>query len=152
VWDVRSERSLGTLKLHRSAVHYLLFSPPAPAAGSSLISASPVLLVSVGDQIGWWNVSYLTTGSCSGSRRRKRSGSAQNSPLKFLGENVNGYAETESLAQEWIEKKGPKGKPELLGCVKLLGREVKKVSASSNFAAFATVDASGVMYLMKVLH
>jgi hypothetical protein len=140
------------LKLHRSAVHNLLFSPAAPPAGSSLISASPVILVSVADQIGWWNVNYFTTGSFSGTRRRKRSGNALNAPLKFLGENFNGYAETENLAQEWVEKKGQKGKPELLGCVKLLGREVKKVSASSNFAAFATVDASGVMYLMKILH
>ena len=115
------------------------------------MSVSPVILVSVADQIGWWNVSYLTTGSCGGSRRRKRSGTAPKSPLKFLGDTVYVYTGTENLAVEWLGKKGQKGKPELLGCVKLLGREVKKVSASSNFAAFATIDASGVMYLMKVL-
>jgi len=115
------------------------------------MSTSPVILVSVGDQIGWWNVSYLTTGSCGGSRRRRGSGNAPKSPLKYLGDTVFVYGETESLAREWLEKKGQKGKPELLGCVKLLGREVKKVSASTNFAAFATIDASGVMYLMKVL-
>jgi hypothetical protein len=115
------------------------------------MSASPVILVSVADQIGWWDVSQLTTGSCSEFRRRKRSGNAPKSPMQFLGENVDGYVKTENLALEWMRKKGQKGKPELLGCVKLLGREVKKVSASSNFTAFATVDASGVMYLMKVL-
>jgi len=115
------------------------------------MSASPVILVSVADQIGWWNVSYLTTGSCGGLRRRRRSGTAPKSPLKFLGDTVYEYTEIGNLAREWLGKKGQKGKPELLGCVKLLGREVKKVSASSNFAAFATVDASGVMYLMKVL-
>jgi len=139
------------LKLHRSTVQNLLFAPPASNAGASLMLTSPVILVSVADQIGWWNVSYLTTGTSGGVRRRRRSGTAPKSPLKFLGETVYEYAETGNLALEWLGKKGQKGKPELLGCVKLLGREVKKVSASSNFAAFATVDASGVMYLMKVL-
>jgi hypothetical protein len=115
------------------------------------MSASPVILVSVADQIGWWNVSYLTTGSIRGSRRRRRSGNAPHSPLNNLGDTVYVYGETENLAREWLGKKGQKGKPELLGCVKLLGQEVKKVSASSNFAAFATIDASGVMYIMKVL-
>lgn len=151
IWDVRSERSLGTLELHGSTVQNLLFSPPLSSAGPSLKSASPVILVSVADQIGWWNVGYLTTGPCSGLRRRQRSGNAPRSPLTFLGETVYEYVETGNLALEWLEKKGQKGKPELLGCVKLLGREVKKVSASSNFDAFATVDGSGVMYLMKVL-
>jgi hypothetical protein len=150
MWDVTNERSLGALKLHRSTVQNLLFSPPAPNAKSSLTSTSPVILVSVADQIGWWNVSYLTKGCCIGLRRRRKSGNAQKSPMKFLGGSVGGYAETE-LAHEWIGKEGQKGKPELLGCVKLLGQEVKKVSASRNFAAFATVDANGVMYLMKVL-
>jgi hypothetical protein len=54
------------------------------------------------------------------------------------------------LASEWLEKKGQEGTV-LLGCVKLLGQEAKKVSASNNFAAFATVDASGIVYLMKIL-
>lgn len=137
------------LELHRSTVQNLLFSPPAPLAGSSLTSASPMILVSVADQIGWWDVSQLTTGSS--PRRRKRSGDTPKSPMKFFGESVDGYVKTENLAYEWVRKKGQERKPELLGCVKLLGREVKKVSASSNFTAFATVDASGVMYLMKVL-
>jgi hypothetical protein len=110
------------------------------------MSASPVILASVADQIGWWDVSQLTTGSCSEWRRRRRSGNAPKSPMKF-----GGCVKTENLIDEWVGKRGPKGKPELLGCVKLLGQEVKKVAASSNFAVFGTVDASGVMYLMNIL-
>jgi hypothetical protein len=81
----------------------------------------------------------------SGQRRRRRSGDTPASPVIHLGDNFNGY-----LASEWLEKKGQEGKV-LLGCVKLLGQEAKKVSASNNFAAFATVDASGIVYLMKIL-
>jgi hypothetical protein len=87
----------------------------------------------------------------SGQRRRRKSGDSPKLLIKPLGEFSNGYVKTEYLADEWIGKEGQKGKTELLGCVKLLGREANKVSASSNFSAFATVDASGIVYLMKVL-
>lgn len=114
--------------------------------------------MSVADQIGWWDVSRLATGSCgqrrrmsSGQRRRRRSGGSPKITIKPLGESSNGCVKTEFLADEWLGKEGHKGKTELLCCVKLLGREANKVSASSNFSAFATVDASGIVYLMKVL-
>lgn len=146
------------MHLHKSCVHNLLFSPPAAVAGALLISPPPIVLVSVADQIGWWDVSRLATGSCiqrrrmsSGQRRRRRSGGSPKISIKPLGESSNGCVKTEYLADVWFGKEGPKGKTELLGCVKLLGREASKVSASSNFSAFATVDASGIVYLMKVL-
>jgi hypothetical protein len=87
----------------------------------------------------------------SGQRRRRRSGDSPKLLIKPLGEISNGCVKTEYLADKWLGKEGRKGKTELLGCVKLLGREANKVSASNNFSAFATVDASGIVYLMKVL-
>jgi hypothetical protein len=86
----------------------------------------------------------------SGQRRRKRSSDSSKLLIRAAGNSCNGYVRTGYLADEWLGKEGQKG-TELLGCVKLLGLEAKKVSASSNFAAFTTVDAGGIVYLMKVL-
>ncbi|KDR23382.1 Apoptotic protease-activating factor 1 [Zootermopsis nevadensis] len=157
IWDVQTKVILDTLKLHKTGVQNLLFSPPASAAGSSLVSLPPIILLSVGDQIGWWDVGRLTMISCgqrrkisSGQRRRKQSGDSPKLPLRPVDDSFNGCARTGYLAGDWLGKRGQE-ETLLLGCVKLLGPEVKKVSASSNFAAFTTVDASGIVYLMKIL-
>jgi hypothetical protein len=86
----------------------------------------------------------------SGQRRRKRSGDSPKLLIKPIDDSFNGCVRTGYLADEWLLKEGQKGTV-LLGCVKLLGLEAKKVSASSNFAVFTTVDTSGIVYLMKIL-
>ena len=125
-------------------------------SGTTLLSVPPVILVSVADQIGWWDISRLSTSSCtqrrrisSGQKRRRRSGDSPKLALK-LDKNIS-ESKTECLADEWLGKEGPVGKTELLGCVKLIGRQAEKISASNDFSAFATVDADGIVYLMKVL-
>ncbi|XP_069696583.1 apoptotic protease-activating factor 1-like isoform X2 [Periplaneta americana] len=158
IWDVNNAVVLGTLKLHKTSVRNLLFSPPAKADGSLNISQPPLILLSVGDQIGWWDVNQLKTScgqrrrmSSGQQRRRRRSGDSPKLAVKPVGFSaLNGSVGTEHLTDEWLGKVGHKGKPELLGCVKLVGREAKNISASRNFTAFATIDASGFVYLLKI--
>jgi hypothetical protein len=145
MWDVMNAKSLGTLKLHKSCVQNFLFSPPAATGSYNHKSPPPIILVSVADQIGWWNVSQLSMGS-HGQRRRINSGQQRRKQNGDSPKLATGY-----LADGWIGKEGQKGGTELLGCVKLVGREATKVSASSDFAVFATVDTSGVVYIMKIL-
>ena len=132
-----------------------MFAPPLLNSVPITVSVSPMILVSVADQIGWWDISRLSAASqrrrmSSGQRRKRRSGDSPKLGLR-LGNSVVGSLQSAYLADDWIGKEGTTEKAELLGCVKLIGHQADKIAASKDFSAFATVDANGIVYLMKVL-
>lgn len=137
-----------TLKLHRSSVRDLIFSPP-PAPNA------PFVLVSVGDQIGWWNISYVLEHRV--ERQRRKSGARQSRGSRSSRpENLTGLAEglgNMGLLNDskWANKRGQDARPDLLCSIKLAGDHAATISVSPTFTSFVTIDSSGLMYIMKVL-
>ncbi|PSN50314.1 hypothetical protein C0J52_10118 [Blattella germanica] len=154
IWDVVNGKVLGTLQLHKTWVRDLMFAPSSLICEGS-VAPAPIILVSVADQICWWDIGRICTPTArrrmsSGRRRRKRSGESPKLTLRPFESDVNSSSKHDNLVDAWSGKEGRKDKSELLGCVRLIGGSTK-ISASKDFSAFATVDASGIVYLMKIL-
>ncbi|XP_066999982.2 apoptotic protease-activating factor 1 [Anabrus simplex] len=155
LWDLENSKEISKLKLHKSRVRHLQFAHLVTGR-HVLNSTLPLLLVSVGEQIGWWDVGGLLAVA---RRKQRRSGSRRrgsSSPLpqtnSFLPVNMDNEVDfRKELSEVWFNKEGREEKKELLGCIKLLGTHAQSISTSPDFTAFATIDASGVVYLMKVL-
>ncbi|KAK5650442.1 hypothetical protein RI129_001471 [Pyrocoelia pectoralis] len=134
IWSVESKMILGTLQLHKSSVQYLLFSP-SPA----------LILISVGDQIAWWDLTKLPDNNL--NRYRRRSSSIKKKNLTI---DLNGPMTNLNLGV-WGNKEGKTGKPHLLSVIKVRGVFSTYISASYDFTSFFSIDKNGYPYIMEVL-
>lgn len=139
---------LTTLKLHNSWVRNLIFSPP-PASGA------PFVLVSVADQVAWWDISYVCDRSIDLQKRRigRRSRGSASRPENLADLNITENLSQLSLLTDgvWTGKRGRTVRPDLLSTIKLAGDYATQISISPTFTSFVTVDSSGLMYIMNVL-
>lgn len=65
IWSVENKMQISVLELHTSWVRNLVFSPPA-------IPGAPLILVSVGDQIVWWNITHVCLNATKDMRKNSR--------------------------------------------------------------------------------
>ncbi|CAH0552926.1 unnamed protein product [Brassicogethes aeneus] len=126
VWNTVNKYKSITLKLHETPVEYLLFSP----------GLEPIL-VSLGDQIAWWNLKKF--------QRTGRSFKTQSS----VDEDLQERSTMNSLY--WSSKQRFKNDQYLIACVKSHEQYAKLISASPEFTSFLTVDGTGKIYIMEVV-
>uniref|UniRef100_A0A1Y1N3Z0 CARD domain-containing protein n=1 Tax=Photinus pyralis TaxID=7054 RepID=A0A1Y1N3Z0_PHOPY len=134
IWSVESKTILGTLQLHKSSVRYLLFSP-SPA----------LILISVGDQIAWWDLTKLSDNNLNRYRRRSSSVKRRNLAIDLSAPMTN------LNLSVWSNKEGKTEKPHLLSVIKVRGVFSTYISASYDFTSFFSIDQNGYPYIMEVL-
>ncbi|KAF5308658.1 hypothetical protein FQR65_LT06119 [Abscondita terminalis] len=132
IWSVESKVQIGTLHLHKSSVRYLLFSP-SPA----------LILISVGEQIAWWDLTKLPNDDKDKYRRRSSSIKKKNLTLDLAAPMTNLNLDF------WSDKEGKTEKPHLLLAIKVRGMFSTYISASQDFTSFFTIDNNGYPNLME---
>ncbi|KAK4883286.1 hypothetical protein RN001_006605 [Aquatica leii] len=128
IWSIESKFQIGTLQLHKSSVRYLLFSP-SPA----------LILISVGDQIAWWDLTKLPDDAQNKDRYRRRSSSIKKKNLT-LDLTV---PMTDLNLGFWNDKEGKTDKPHLL----LVIKNSTNLVAQSATIESPTIDPSGIQNL-----
>lgn len=80
------------------------------------------------------------------------------SPLKTISpssETLKLSAATENLTindtNPWNKKIGAVDQPELLSCVKFIGKSAKKVIVNDEFDQFVTIDNEGNVYYLRLI-
>ncbi|GLG98574.1 Transcription initiation factor TFIID subunit 5 [Gryllus bimaculatus] len=138
VWNLKNLQLVKKLKLHTSPVRDMLYT----TSTKSNISPNLDLLVTIGEKIGWWNVTNLLDDNSSNANN-----------LTSNTTNYNGrHWESVTQQREGSFKRDDERDPLLLGCVKLVGSHALKISCSPDSLSFLTVDTSGIVYLLKLLH
>lgn len=132
---------------HRTAVRTLLFAPWRTDTG-----AQPLVLASVAAELCFWNVSHADNNRANETATTLRqSGRFKDrpSPVTPCDEAVlsigDGTGEETGQAA-WAGKVGDPRRPELLACIKFIGREAEQLYANAAFTTFLTVDDSGEIY------
>ncbi|CAG9822426.1 unnamed protein product [Phaedon cochleariae] len=129
VWKTFDKYPTISLDLHDDPVEDLLFSP----------NMEPIL-VSLGEQIAWWNLkSFLETKKKRG--RPKSIDILDNLSCDLRSMNISLWGDRQPLP----------GCSHLLACIKLNGK-AKYVSASNDFNSFLTIDDNGKVYIMEIVH
>lgn len=136
---------LTTLRLHNTYVRNMRFSSPSPN--------TPLVLVSVADQIVWWDVSKAL--EVEPEKRRKsvsrRSRGSVSQPENLNLSSITAGVEEISINSIWTGKRGRLARPDLLSAIKLSGDHAAKISISPRFTSFVTLDSAGLMYILSVL-
>ncbi|KRT86594.1 WD40 domain-containing protein [Oryctes borbonicus] len=117
---------------HMSVVKCLLFSPH-----------NTNLLVSVGEQVVFWNLNKLPQ-DCLTRNRRSRRSRPQSTEFSQQIENL-------TISHTMNDKIGSDVKPHLLRAIKLKGSYANAIFASPNFKTFVTKDDEGVCYIMEMI-
>ncbi|XP_053676854.1 uncharacterized protein LOC128727020 [Anopheles nili] len=164
-----SNRQLGVLDSHQFPVSELYFSHWSEPG-------SPNILISVGEQIVFWNVDYLSNNqpaeSTSFVRRSGRFSTRKPIPESMLspsdrrrsfGSNHSGFStpvqgspvqrsffgERSEEWAHWYDKRGPSNKPYLLSCIKLIGRATRLIM-NREFSEFLTMDDEGYIHFLRL--
>ncbi|CAG9830564.1 unnamed protein product [Diabrotica balteata] len=119
------------LNLHEDPIQDLTFSP----------HKEPIL-VSMGEEIAWWNLRLLRP-----FQKTERRGRRPNS-LDILEDLTSDFSSMD--VSFWSERQPVKGSPCLLSCIKL-NDKVKYMSASNDFNSFLTIDVTGKVYIMDII-
>lgn len=148
-FDPKTSKLIQRLQLHNDSIEDLLFSPwDDPNA--------PLVLVSLAREIGFWDIKHmvnnpfndrLTSPKQHSQRFKKRS---QILPLHPSKQDPLFSFQTIEKKNIWQNKKGSGDRPELLACVRLIGR-AEQLVASPDFTQFVTLDNEGEIYHLKVL-
>lgn len=143
-----TKMSLYRLESHKHPICCLKFSPWAD-------SHAPIILVSVGEQIVFWNINYIQNNPIQlnsdkklrRSQRFSRRLSSISEPVDEVDSKptINGWAEN-----PWIHKTGALEKPELLSCIKFVGNRAYKFYHNDDFTNFCTVDNDGIIYYLRL--
>ncbi|XP_053685053.1 uncharacterized protein LOC128734743 [Sabethes cyaneus] len=166
VYSMDEHRLIATLDSHKAAVASLYFSPWKDPN-------CPHILVSVGEQIAFWNLDYVINNprldSTDFKRRsnRYKSRSALNSPAMDIRRTSMGSSGVASplaasparngslifdfneAGRHWLGKTGPSDKPHLLSCIKLIG-STQKLTFNGDFSKFFTIDDEGYLYYLRL--
>lgn len=132
---------------HAAKIHALLFSPWTSD------NRKPVILISVSEQICFWNVTFAINNQTVNDQNDRHSDRfPDRSPifpsikdkLQFFGANEM------QCTSPWIGKLGPTAKQELLACYKFNGNTAQQLFANPPFTRFLTIDDVGEIYFLKV--
>lgn len=168
-----------TFASHRSKVNVLRFSP-WHLMQTQLTDNQPIILVSLSEEICFWNVTHALNNPIERTKLRnsqrfnRRSYGAAidlngnsdekiNSNGNFLHpndaqlvsnghKNNNGFASYSNWSNPWTGKCGSTLKPELLSCIKFVGSSAEKIFINESFTKFITVDNEGEIYFLKTLN
>lgn len=139
-----------TLNLHKTYVRNMFFAPSTPE--------TPLVLVSVADQIVWWDVSYILKNLQERKKDERRKSASRRSrgsacrPENIEIDNItDDFNQMSIIDQIWKGKCGRTAKPEVLSAIKLSGDYAATISISPTFTSFVTVDSTGLMYIINVL-
>lgn len=146
--DPTTSQVVRELQLNTDPIEELMFSPwTDPNA--------PQILVSLAREIDFWDIRYLlnnpfadrlTSPGKSSNRFKKRS---QISPLPPFSRDQSVFSFRPIEKNGWQEKRGPSDRPELLACIRLIGK-AKKIVANPDFSQFVSVDNEGEIYHLKL--
>ena len=149
LFDTASLKKVHILQSHKQPITSLKFSKQPE-------SRSPNILVSLSEQICFWNVTHVMNNqrldifnSSSVRTSQRFSRRSYNSQSE---DSVNNNLQMMSLDENpWQRKTGASGKPELLSCIKFVGRRAEKVLHFDKFGKFLTIDNEGNVYYIRVL-
>lgn len=107
---------------------------------------SPIILVSISEQLCFWDIKYLQNNSKKGGRQSSRFNNNKNI-LKIVEDKLIRLSLEET--NQWVGKIGASDKPELLSCIKLVGGSANKFFTDDNFTKFLTIDLEGNIYFLR---
>lgn len=171
VYNTEERKVIATLESHTYEVASMYFSPWQDPN-------SPHILVSIGEQIVFWNLDYvinnpprLDSNDVKRRSNRYKSRSSVASPAidihhrSSFGSPSSGlsspYAgspaqngsfsfDVDDVGLQWLSRVGPSNKPQLLSCIKLIGSSAKKLMISRDFNKFFTIDDEGYLYYLRL--
>ncbi|XP_021710103.1 uncharacterized protein LOC5567237 isoform X1 [Aedes aegypti] len=167
VYNTEERKLIATLESHKYEVASLYFSPWQDPN-------SPHILVSIGEQIVFWNLDYVINNprldsndfkrrsnryksrpsitspamdirSSFGSRSSGLSSPLAGSPAR----NGSFTFDIDEASLQWLSKVGPSSKSQLLSCIKLIG-SAKKLMINRDFNKFFTIDDEGYLYYLRL--
>lgn len=114
---------------------------------------APIILISISEQLCFWNINYLQNNKIENSKKDGRQSSRfKNNKIIFnksIEDNLIRLSLEESEINPWIGKIGASDKPELLSCIKLVGGSANKFYTDDNFTKFLTIDLEGNIYFLR---
>lgn len=113
---------------------------------------SPVILISISEQLCFWNIKYLQNNKIENSKKDGRQSSRfKNNKLSLKKSSIEDNLIRLSLEESnpWVGKIGASDKPELLSCIKLVGGSANKFFTDDNFTKFLTIDLEGNIYFLR---
>lgn len=141
---------IATLESHKRPIMNLMFSP-------WLENEGPSILLSVSESINFWNIAHIQNNRnmkrIETDSKRTRVSQRFKSPIKIFQEPENILEPLKNLNLTktiWSHKTGPQDKPELLSCIKFIGKSAKKVVVNDEFTHFITIDNEGNVYNLKL--
>lgn len=125
----------------------------------------PLILMSVSHSIIFWDIKSIQNNnstepgrkiSTTDKLRQSKRFRSPNSPMKTLTPLVTLSNATENLtiseSNPWSRKIGPNDRPELLSCIKFIGKSAKKVIFNNDFDRFVTIDNEGYVYYPRLVN
>lgn len=112
---------------------------------------SPIILVSLSEQLCFWNIKYLQNNKIENSKKDGRQSSRfknNKNNLKLVEDKLIRLSLEET--NQWVGKIGASDKPELLSCIKLVGGSANKFFTNENFTKFLTIDLEGNIYFLRL--
>lgn len=113
---------------------------------------SPIILVSISEQLCFWNIKYLQNNKIENSKKDGRQSSRfknNKNVFKKIEDNLIRLCLEDSEINQWVGKIGASDKPELLSCIKLVGGSANKFFTDDNFTKFLTIDLEGNIYFLR---
>lgn len=145
-------KRLQSLSSHIRPITRLVFSPWSDDYHR------PLILVSLSEQVCFWNIRYVLNNPLDAIKPKKRSSQRFSkelkSPVEILTNGVlglfvtNGHKNTTN--NYWEDKMGPSDKPELLACIKFIGNRAQKLICNAQFDQFITIDDEGDIYVLSI--
>ncbi|CAG4930592.1 unnamed protein product [Colias eurytheme] len=165
IWNVPLKRQVRLLKHHKSKVQWCGFSP---SPTRQVDDGPPLVLLTVGADVVWWNVTYLIRSKP--SRGWKGNWNVV-TPIASPLEPKTGLTPTDSNSNthfffgdspldphyhwklHWKRKTCKEGskRKEILACIKLYGMYAKCIRHDEKFCCFVTVDNTGHVHIMTLM-
>uniref|UniRef100_A0A336KW62 CSON000568 protein n=1 Tax=Culicoides sonorensis TaxID=179676 RepID=A0A336KW62_CULSO len=136
------------------SVNDVLFSPWK----SDISPNTPVVLVSLSQEISFWNVNYVINNPFEPTIKSPIRRSARFRPPSQVmspDKKENSLSATSRFTFNpvndnlWTNKRGSSDKPELLACIRLSG-QAEKIVSNKDFTQFVTVDNEGEIYHLRL--
>lgn len=111
---------------------------------------SPVILISISEQLCFWDIKYLQNNKIDNSKNdRRRSSRFKNNKISLTKIEDNLIRLNLEEPNPWVGKIGASDKPELLSCIKLVGGSANKFFTDDNFTKILTIDLEGNIYFLR---
>lgn len=155
-------QQLQILSSHKHPIKQLMFSP-WPMDGPE---NNPIILVSLSEQMCFWNIKYVINNPLEGKKKSFRRSSRFSKELTWTldgdtatdnesntnglknGKATNGRGRSAHI-EYWDDKAGASDKLELLACIKFVGNSATKLVTNAEFDKFITIDNEGDIYALQ---